>query len=109
MWEKIKSAFMWIGSGVVAIAGIIIGRRLLSDNRGGADRVRDNIDDTGRSNQSARKHIDDAKQHADELEEYNRAAGDYAADAGDYNRRAIDILDRVRERGTGEVMDDIGD
>ena len=109
MLEKIKTIFMWVGAGVVAIASLIIGRRLLSGNRGGADRVRDNIEDTERGNKSARKHIDDAKQHADELEEYNRAAGDYAADAGDYNRRAIDILDRVRERGTGEVMDDIGD
>jgi len=108
VWEKIKTIFMWIGAIAVAIITALLGRGLF-DYRRGAERVREHIDDTERGNQSARKHIDDAKQHADELEEYNRAAGEYATDAGDLNSRAREILDRVRERGTGEVMDDISD
>ena len=92
MWNKIKTVLSWIGAIIVGGVAIGLGGKLLSDNRGGAERVREHLDDAGEQNQRATEAIDRAKSN-------NR-------DTGELNQRARTIIDRVRARGDGTVNQD---
>ena len=119
MLEKIKTIFMWIGAIAVAIITALLGRGLF-DHRRGAERVRDNIDESRNQNQSAQKNNDKSREinnrladnaHTavgitDEIRGYNRDASAIIKSAKRDNKRATEIIRRIRERGTGEVNDD---
>ena len=89
MWNKIKNWLAWIGAIIVSVCAAILGRKLLSNNGSGADRVREHLDDAGEQNQRATETIERAKSN-------NR-------DTSELNKRARTIIDRVRARGDGTV------
>ena len=102
MWgkicDKIKTVLAVIGGLALAILGLLLGRRstrreTLPDNRGRADRVRADIDAASTDNKRAVDYVRQASADNHDARKHVDAA---AAD----NRDAIDIIRRVRERGT---------
>ena len=97
VFDKIKNVLAWVGAAVVAIGAIVLG--WLRYHRGGAGRVRDDIERAGDHNRRAAELAGSAADDADESIRHNRTATELAQRAAADNKRAVEIIRRIRDRG----------